>query len=272
MRLLLKEVSDLKTVSEQTAGQIAGTQNRLKHLRTQIAKVPKIIRQGDEVDNNPYLINSLKVRLVDLELKHRELSSKYTSQNDLVKNVEKDIAMVKSTLDEQEKKRYGKNRSGVNTTYQRLEEEIFQNEAELKALSARQDTQGVQLAENHAKLKSLNRIETEFNRLEREVDVCRQNYRLYQLKFEESRIDNAMDNEKIANVGLIEPGRAALEPVWPKVRLNLLLGIILGAVGAVGLALFRECLDDSLEKPEQVEEILQLPVLGSIPLVKANWR
>jgi len=56
-----------------------------------------------------------------------------------------------------------------------------------------------------------------------------------------------------------------LKPVSPKVLLNIVLAIFLGGFGGLGLAFFSEYLDDSLEKPEDVEKELQLPVLTSIP-------
>jgi capsular polysaccharide biosynthesis protein len=74
-----------------------------------------------------------------------------------------------------------------------------------------------------------------------------------------------MDSEKIANVSLIEPARIPLKPAKPNVLLNLFLGFIIGALGGVGFAFFREYMDDSLEKPEQVEKTLQVPVLASVP-------
>ena len=94
------------------------------------------------------------------------------------------------------------------------------------------------------------------------------NYRLYLTKFEESRISNAMDTEKIANVSLIEPARPPLKPVGPKVMLNMVLALFLGAFGGLGLAFFMEYLDDSLEQTEDVEAYLEVPVLTSIPEMK----
>jgi uncharacterized protein involved in exopolysaccharide biosynthesis len=185
-----------------------------------------------------------------------------------VKNVRDDIRMVRAKLATHETKRYGMSRSGMNVTYQRLQEEFFRNEAEIKALKAKKDTQIGQLSEYRSKLEKLNRIEVELNELKHEIDMDRQNYRLYLTKFEESRISDAMDTEKIANVSLIEPARPPLKPVGPKVMLNMVLALFLGGFGGLGLAFFMEYLDDSLEKTDDVEECLEVPVLTSIPEMK----
>jgi uncharacterized protein involved in exopolysaccharide biosynthesis len=231
----------------------------------QLPKVPKTILQGNEIDHNPYILSSLQARLVELELKQKELTTKYSDENHLVQNVKEDIAMVRRTLQDQEKKLYGKSRSGLNPIYQRIEEELLKNDVELKALKAKQLTQTDQLNEHQRQLQKLNDIEVELNQFEREVEVDRQSYRLYQTKIEESRISDAMDSEKIANVSLIEPARIPLKPLKPNILLNLILGLILGVLGGLGLAFFREYMDDAMETPEQVEKTLQLPVLASVP-------
>jgi capsular polysaccharide biosynthesis protein len=59
-----------------------------------------------------------------------------------------------------------------------------------------------------------------------------------------------------------------LKPVSPKVFLNLVLGLFLGALGALGLAFFLHYLDDSLETVEDVEHTLDVPVLISVPYSK----
>ena len=59
-------------------------------------------------------------------------------------------------------------------------------------------------------------------------------------------------------------------PPEQKRKLNLLIGLVLGVFGSLTLALFREYLDDKLEKVEDVEECLGLPVLASIPELEAT--
>jgi uncharacterized protein involved in exopolysaccharide biosynthesis len=168
----------------------------------------------------------------------------------------------------QEKKSYGRKRSGANPTFQRVQEELYRNEAELNALKAKGQIQKSQLANYQVKLEKLNQIDVKLNQLQQQVDVNRENYRLYLTKFEESRISDAMDTEKIASVSIIEPAHPPVKPVSPNMKLNVLLAIFLGVSGGLGMAFFVEYLDDKIEKIEDVEETLGLPVLASIPVMK----
>jgi polysaccharide biosynthesis protein PslE len=266
--LLLRQESDLRVSLNQTLSSQAETENRISQLQKHLASVPENIPQGEEIDHNPYIISTLQARLVELELKEKDLLTKYTEESRLVRNVREEIQIVREKLGEQETKRYGKTRSGLNVTHQRLQEEFLRNQAEGKALAAKKETQESQLADYKRKLEMLNQIEVELNQLQQQVDVHRQNYRLYLTKFEESRISDAMDTEKITNVTQIQPAQVPLKPVKPRVLLNLVLGFFLAAFGGLGLAFFVEYLDEGLEKPEDVEEALDLPVLASIPELK----
>ena len=176
--------------------------------------------------------------------------------------------MVRTKLAEQEGKKYGRSRSGLNATYQRLQEELYRNQADLKALNAKKEVQAKQLGEYRTRLDSLNRIEVELNTLKRQAELDQKNYRLYLSKFEESRISDAMDTEKITNVTQIQPARPPLKPISPRVKLNLVLAVFLGCFGGLALAFFMEYLDDSLENPEEAERAVNLPVFACIPELK----
>jgi uncharacterized protein involved in exopolysaccharide biosynthesis len=264
-KLLLKQIADLHTDLNRTLSDEAETRNRALQIHMQLEKTPKSVPQGEEVDHNPYLISNLEARLVELKLKEKDLLLKYTPQSRLVKNVQEEMQIVQSKLAEQENKRYGKSTIGLNATYQRLQEDLLKNQAEIKAIGAKKVLQNAQLLDFQNRLEKLNQIDVTLDQLEQSVDVNRQNYRLYLAKFEESRISDAMDNKKMANVTLMQSALIPLKPVSPKVLLNIVLGIFLGGFGGLGLAFFTEYLDDSLGQPEHVEKVLQLPVLASIP-------
>ena len=263
--ILLRQAAEMRAALNETLSRAVEVENRIEGIQQHLAAVPRTIPQGEEIDHNPYLINTLEARLVELQLKEKELLTKYTEQSRLVRNVREEIKIVHQKLADNEKKQYGKTRTGVNPTHQQLQQELLRSKADYRALIAKSQTQRGQLADYKKELDQLNRVETEYNRLQQEVDVDRQNYQLYLTKFEESRISDAMDSEKIASVSLIEPAQVPLKPVSPKKMLNLVLGLFLGALGGLGLAFFLEYLDDSLGEIDDVEEQLNLPVLGVLP-------
>ena len=263
--LLLKQEADLRSDLNQTLSLLAETENRTSQLQRQLASTPESIAQGEQIGHIPYVINTLQGRLVELELEEKELLTKYTDQSRLVRNVREEISLVRKKLAEQEAKRYQTSTLGQNPTYQRLQQELFRNQADLTALKTKKEIQRVQLSEYKKRLEDLNRIEVEVNQLQQAVDVDRKSFQLYLTKFEESRISEAMDMEGLTNVSVIEPAVPPLNPVSPNILLNMALGLVLGVFGAFALAFFLEYLDDSLEKTEEVEEYLRLPVLASIP-------
>lgn len=206
----------------------------------------KTLAQEAEMENrlrNPVPDTRLLERLLELEIQERELLTKYNDESRLVQGVRDEIQMVRQRLANWDSTRY---------------------DAEMEALRARKQTQAAQLADFQRRLEELNQIETEFTPLQQRVEIDRQNYILYLSKLEQSRISEAMDTQKIANVNLIEPAKAPLKPVGPNIRLNMLLAVFTGGFGGLGLAFLSEYLDDTLEKEEDVENHLDVPVVVSV--------
>ena len=267
-RLILNKITELRSELDRTQSQIVETQNRVAQLRKQLAKTPERISQREDIDRNNLLMNTLETQLVTLQLRKKELLTKYSDENRLVASVSEEIEIVKKKLAEQAGERYGTTQWRINPTYEQLQQELNHSEADLKSLEAKRDIQSAQLQEYHQDLKRLNGIEIEYRQRQQEVEVDRQNYLLYLNKFEESRISEAMDTEKISSVTLIEPVQVPIRPASPRKSLNLVLGLFLGAVGSFGLAFFLHFLDDRLETVESVENCLDVPVLISIPYTK----
>nr|MCH9731780.1 protein tyrosine kinase [Actinomycetes bacterium] len=57
-------------------------------------------------------------------------------------------------------------------------------------------------------------------------------------------------------------------PVVPKTTRNIGIGILLGLALGIGLAVLRDALDNTVKKPETLEEITGVGVVGSVPLDK----
>src|SRR4029077_9536011 len=68
---------------------------------------------------------------------------------------------------------------------------------------------------------------------------------------------------------LAQPATVPSSPSSPRTTRNVALGIFLGLLLGIGLALGREQFDRRLRDLDDVDEILQVPVLGTIPRSRA---
>jgi capsular polysaccharide biosynthesis protein len=77
-----------------------------------------------------------------------------------------------------------------------------------------------------------------------------------------------MNLQRMSNVSVIQAATIPAKPIKPKKALNILLGIILGAMSGLGYAFFSEYASQGLSTPESVEKRLGLPVLTTISYKK----
>ena len=264
-RLLLDQTARLETDLNETLGRQAEIDNRIAELKNQLKITPAIIPQGEELEHNPTIVSTLQGRLLELELQEKDLLSRYNEGSRAVTSVREEIRIVHEKLKEEEGKRHGRTRYGPNPTHQSLQAALFQNQAEMKATEARKSVQSQQLLEYQSRLDNLKAIESDLLLLQHEAEVNLENYRRYQNRLEESRISRAMDLDKIVNFSLIEKAKPPLKPNSPSKLLLLTMGAVLGLVGGLVIALALDYLQDTLERPEDVERALQLPVLASLP-------
>ena len=91
---------------------------------------------------------------------------------------------------------------------------------------------------------------------------------------EASRIANAVRDvaaekiisvTRVSDVTTLEDARPAVNPSSPNIRRNTLLAFLVGAGVMIVAVLLIELLDDRVKRPEDVEEVMQVSLLGIIP-------
>ena len=94
---------------------------------------------------------------------------------------------------------------------------------------------------------------------------------------EAARIANGLRNvaaekiiavTKVSDVTTLDEAEVPQSPSSPNIRRNVLLGFIAGAGLMVVLMVVVEVLDDRVKRPEDVEELMGLPLLGVVPDIK----
>jgi len=101
-----------------------------------------------------------------------------------------------------------------------------------------------------------------YNTLAREADTNRQ---LYEGLLQRYRELNAASGISASNIAIIDPANIPDTPSSPKLIRNLLAGVLLGAVVALVTVFLSDQLDDRIRIPEDVEEKVNLALLGVIP-------
>nr|WP_241742407.1 polysaccharide biosynthesis tyrosine autokinase [Dietzia kunjamensis] len=74
----------------------------------------------------------------------------------------------------------------------------------------------------------------------------------------------------LAKLTVVNPPALPTSPVAPKTEQNVAIGLVLGLLAGVGIALLINTLDRRVKSAEQVESIAGKPVVGSIPFRKAE--
>ena len=91
---------------------------------------------------------------------------------------------------------------------------------------------------------------------------------------EASRIANALREvaaekiiavTRVSDVTTLEEARPALSPSSPNIRRNTILGVGAGAGLVIFVVLLVELLDDRVKRPEDIEEIMHISLVGVIP-------
>jgi len=124
------------------------------------------------------------------------------------------------------------------------------------------------VGETKAEFDRLNARSFEYQSLKREADADKSLYEELVRKIKEAGINAGFQNSSIR---IADPARAAIRPVFPNLKLNVLLAFLFSTLLAVGFAVLTDLMDSSVRDPEQVHTLFQTEVLGSLPMVK-TWR
>jgi capsular exopolysaccharide synthesis family protein len=101
-----------------------------------------------------------------------------------------------------------------------------------------------------------------YNFLQRDVDTNRALYDALLQRFKEIGVVGELGESQATVVDTAQPPGS---PYKPRVGFNLLFGLIGGLLVGVALAFVIEFIDDTIESPEDIATLLNLPALGVVP-------
>lgn len=144
-------------------------------------------------------------------------------------------------------------------------EEAILLEVEVQALRAQSTNLRGTVNRYNQRLKKLPKQELELVRFMRAREV---NSKIYVRLLEEREQARIREAAEILNIRIIEPAKTPRDAVRPRKTINVIIGLFAGATIGLLLISGRELMRDTPKTPEEIEQILKLPVLVSVPQVK----
>jgi succinoglycan biosynthesis transport protein ExoP len=261
-----KEKWDISSIEEQRShllklnadirSEMDKTDIELSMLREKVTGTDALLKERavafpDNILTNPNkVVESLKLKLIDLKISRSSLYLKYAKDSPLIRSIDDEIESVERVL--------------------KAEEAGSAVSVDIEAAEAKRKTLTSLLEKLNGELNQLNDLEFTMRELDRDVQQNERLYRTYAERTEETRIFEAMDMAQITNIRVIEQAFPPLLPVrtlsfLPQRMFNIIMALIVSAFLGISAVAFLEKFDYSYKSVDDVEEDLGLPVLGTIP-------
>lgn len=261
VRMLGEVSSSLRDVTTS----IAGAEERIRAIRDQLASQPEVVKRSQYLEVNP-VITQLTTQLVDRQVDRVTLLRKYTEKDRHVRDNADEITELQSEIDTQTRDHPTMVSHQLFRTNPIREDRLrtlLDLESSLREMRAREAMLDEELSRANRHLVTLREKGVEYDRLDEEVKNRRETYELYVKREQEARISQAMDEQKLVNVDVVQrPALPLAVSATQKVSaaLSLIAGLVVGLAGAFG----REYLGRSLRSESDVGRHLGLPLLATI--------
>ena len=195
-------------------------------------------------------ITSFEESIVPLLIKRSEISKTFTKSSREYQDIDDQVKML-----------YGEMRNEIKKITK-------SNKLELKSMGVRIASLQNKIDQIKKQASELKEKERTYTELKRQVDFHKQNYLLYATKTEKSRVYEEKKHRNISNVAIVDSPSLPVLPVSPKKILLLILSFFFGSIAALCLPFILESFDSKLKTVDDVEILLDLPVISSFSKVK----
>jgi uncharacterized protein involved in exopolysaccharide biosynthesis len=187
--------------------------------------------------------------LYELEIKEKELLTRYQPDHFLVQQVHSQIEMAREVLDQESSKT--QTRRGINETRRSLELIVYDRQAVAAGLRAQIASLDVQIDAAVKEVEGLNAAQLEIARKERSINIAANNYMTHMANLEQARIDDALESAQYSNLSILQPPSHSITPTSPDLAINAGLAMLLASLVSLGIVLLSER-----------HLVVEVPVLG----------
>jgi uncharacterized protein involved in exopolysaccharide biosynthesis len=222
-------ISDLKS-------SIAGLEQNLTTVTAQLAKEPKDVVTAQMIQVNP-LQDSMRDKLGQLELSRKQMLIHYKPGSPEIDELNTQIANINDQLAREPKSSVRQTTLALSSTYEalrvrksQLETELAGQRASLAVRTETADKYRTMIDLIPEKMKVVHDFDREHGALEKKYTELRDKLMI-------AAVSRATAESAASPIQTVEAASPPASPSWPKTKLLLLLGAMLGTVGGIVSAL-----------------------------------
>jgi uncharacterized protein involved in exopolysaccharide biosynthesis len=257
---------------------------RLKYLRTELVrkqasltpKHPDIralmneIKELESQVGRAYVPDEKQKVLKQLDTELSELEGKLGANHPDVIRLAKEVQLLSRDVNRQDAvtaiNRYSEE-SPDNPAYLNLRAQIIAASAELDSLAEDRAKIERELEDTRKKIQMIPLVEEDYSELTLNYESSKRKYQEVLNKLQSAKMAQEMDvSQRGERFKVIEPAYLPLQPYKPNRILIMLIGLVLGLSMGLGLAVFKETVDQSIKSSDEIEQLLGVPVIASVSL------
>jgi len=239
-----------------------------------------IVAKDEQVDAENTRLNDLYMQLNAAQAQTRETQSKQNARSDTISDVMQNsqVQSLKSDIDRQEAKlqeaagnlgtnhpQYKRMEAEIAVLRQKLVEQTRLVTSSLSTSSAVSKSREAELrtaiASQKAKLLEMKNVRDQLAVLQRDVDAAQAAYDGVTRRYNQTNLESQVTQ---TNVSVLNAAVEPLEPTSPNIPKNLGATAALAVLLGIGAAYLLELIDRRVRSVENLEDMLQLPVLGVV--------
>jgi polysaccharide biosynthesis transport protein len=265
-KLNIEQLANFQAQKLELDTQIVGSNARLEQIKRQLEEQSETVISSQTITANP-IVQQLQNKLIDLQIQLPTVKERYSANSPQVTEIEIQIKQIENEISQKVSEIISSKVSTMNPIYQDLLSETVSLETNIISSEAKLNSTNEVIKQYEERLDKLPEKEIQLARLERAVRVAENIYLTLLESYQEARISEAME---LGDIRVIDLALIPDTPIKPRKMLNLAIAGVLGLMLGIMLVFFMEFLDHSFKSREDVEQYLDLPVLGTIPYVEFN--
>ena len=254
---LQQQLDSVNATIQQTEERKVLLQTRLSRLEAARADTGRAVDQDGEVAADP-----APLTLEELRLQLKRLKSRYSDKHP-------DVIRLAATIAKREKE--GEARRLMPVQREDFVSQLKLIDKQLATLVEKKKKTRWQIAQYRQRIEEGPKIEQMFVDLRQDYREASENYQSLLEKRRQAQLPQNLERaQQGEQFRILAPATLPEKPVKPNPGKILALGFMMAIACGFGLAFLREYLDPTFLSSNQLESILDLPVLVSIPVVNTE--